>query len=73
MTMTEQPKPEYSPRPRQRRGNRRASSGSQWSQPEPHLAGLETPASNDVERLADTALRDQWLQEQRPPHHDKRG
>lgn len=57
----------YSPVPRRRRGNRRATGGSPIGGKEPRLAGIEAPARQLAPE--DDALAT-WLKEQRPPHYE---
>lgn len=62
----------YSPIPRRRRGNRRATSGGPNFKQEPRLAGLENsayPIQRDSAELSEQTERDRWLKEQKPPHH----
>lgn len=62
----------YSPIPRRRRGNRRATSGESEFKQEPRLAGLEYsahPIQRDPAELSEQTERDRWLKEQKPPHH----
>lgn len=59
----------YSPQPKKRRGNRRATGGSSFTGSEPRLAGL---APTEVEQAASAGGEDErarWLKGQRPPHY----
>ncbi|MDO4898194.1 MAG: hypothetical protein Q3965_02695 [Rothia sp. (in: high G+C Gram-positive bacteria)] len=68
--MTETPQgSSYSPQPRQRRGNRRASGGSAFSGAEPKLAGLTDRATSAPSAPEEEDARAAWLKEQRPPHY----
>lgn len=58
----------YSAIPRKRRGHRRATSGSEFQGQEPHLVGIEKKDEGRATR-SEQDRRDQWLKEQRPPHH----
>lgn len=62
----------YSPIPRPRRGNRRATSGEPEFKHEPRLADLKNsvqPIQRDPVELSEQTERDRWLKEQKPPHH----
>lgn len=62
----------YSPVPRKRRGNRRATGGSAFTGTEPKLAGL-TPVEQGERGHAEAEdARASWLKEQRPPHYQGR-
>lgn len=61
------PEAGYSPVPRPRRGNRRATGGSSIGGREPHLAGLEAPYGQRSPEEDEMAV---WLKEQRPPHYE---
>ncbi len=58
----------YSPQPKKRRGHRRVTSGSAFAGEEPHLPEWER--RQDAAREEGAVSRDQWLKEQRPPHHE---
>lgn len=64
---TEQKPQEYSPVPRKRRGNRRATGGSSVGGQEPRLAGLEPLASTQFSAVDNE--RDAWMKAQKPPHY----
>lgn len=59
----------YSPVPRKRRGNRRASSSSTGAdQAEPRLAGLVSGKPDERQGGQEEDARARWMKEQRPPH-----
>lgn len=59
----------YSPQPKKRRGNRRATGGSSFSGSEPQLAGLTPTEADQATGAGGEDERARWLKEQRPPHY----